>query len=86
MIFQVVGVDFNKPEDTLGDKSQVSYVSQGTNLPPKTQSNGVVYYYCVTSDYKRLEYRPNGSNKIFYRRKEAGTWLDWVEVLIVSQI
>ncbi|PTI23407.1 BppU family phage baseplate upper protein [Staphylococcus warneri] len=79
-IFQVVGVDFDKPEDTLGDKSQVFYVSQGTNLPPRTQSNGVVYYYCVTSDYKRLEYRPNGSNKIFYRRKEAGTWLDWVEV------
>ena len=37
-------------------------------------------YLVVTTDYKRIEYRPNGSNKIFYRRKEAGVWLDWKEV------
>lgn len=77
---QISEFDFDNPELIFGDKSQFAYVSSSLNYPNGSNSNGTVMYLVVTSDYKRIEYRPNGSNKIFYRRKEAGTWLDWKEV------
>ena len=77
---QLIGFDFNNPELIFGDKSQFAYVSGSLNYPNNSTSNGTVMYLVVTTDYKRIEYRPNGSNKIFYRRKEAGVWLDWKEV------
>lgn len=73
-------LDFDNPELMLGDKSQFVYVAASLNYPSGSGSNGVVTYLVVSSDYKRIEYRPNGLNKIFYRRKESGVWLDWKEV------
>ena len=77
---QLSGFDFDNPELIFGDKSQFAYVAGSLNYPNNSTSNGTVMYLVVTTDYKRIEYRPNGSNKIFYRRKEAGVWLDWKEV------
>ena len=77
---QINNFDFNNPELIFGDKSQFAYVAGSLNYPNNSTSNGTVMYLVVTTDYKRIEYRPNGSNKIFYRRKEAGVWLDWKEV------
>ena len=77
---QIYNFDFNNPELIFGDKSQFAYVSASLNYPNNSNTNGTVMYLVVTTDYKRIEYRPNGSNKIFYRRKEAGVWLDWKEL------
>ena len=77
---QLFGFDFNNPELIFGDKSQFAYVSGSLNYPNNSTSNGTVMYLVVTTDYKRIEYRPNGSNKIFYRRKESGVWTEWLEV------
>ena len=77
---QINNFDFNNPELIFGDKSQFAYVAGSLNYPNNSTSNGTVMYLVVTTDYKRIEYRPNGSNKIFYRRKEAGVWLDWKEI------
>src|SRR5699024_10056846 len=77
---QINNFDFNNPELIFGDKSQFAYVAGSLNYPNNSTLNGTVMYLVVTTDYKRIEYRPNGSNKIFYRRKEAGVWLDWKEV------
>ena len=77
---QLSGFDFDNPELLLGEKSQFIYVSSSLNYPIGSSVNGTVMYLVVTTDYKRIEYRPNGSNKIFYRRKEAGVWLDWKEL------
>ena len=77
---QVSGIDFDNIDATLGDKTQFIYVAGTTNYPPGSNSNGTIMYFVITAAYKRLEYRPNGSNKIFYRRKEADVWLDWTEV------
>ena len=76
-IKQLLRFDFDNPELSFGDKSQFAYVSQSLNYPVGSNMNGTVMYLVVTSAYKRIEYRPNGSNKVFYRRKEAGVWLDW---------
>lgn len=77
---QLNGIDLDNIDATLGDKSQFVYIAGATNYPPGINSNGTIMYFVITSAYKRLEYRPNGSNKIFYRRKEAGVWLDWNEI------
>ena len=77
---QLSEFDFDNPELIFGEKSQFAYVSSSLNYPISSRSNGTVMYLVVTADYKRIEYRPNGSNKIFYRRKEAGVWLDWKEI------
>ena len=77
---QLSEFDFDNPELIFGEKSQFAYVSGALNHPNNSTSNGTVMYLVVTTDYKRIEYRPNGSNKIFYRRKEAGVWLDWKEI------
>ena len=77
---QLNGIDLDNIDATLGDKSQFCYVAGATNSPPGGNSNGTIMYLVISSAYKRLEYRPNGNNKIFYRRKEAGEWLDWKEV------
>ena len=77
---QLSGFDFDNPELLLGEKSQFIYVSQSFNRPVGSNINGTVMYLVVTSAYKRIEYRPNGTNKIFYRSKEAGVWLDWKEL------
>ncbi|MBO3062710.1 BppU family phage baseplate upper protein [Mammaliicoccus fleurettii] len=77
---QLAEFDFDNPELMFGEKSQFAYVSSSLNYPIGSSGNGTVMYLVVTADYKRIEYRPNGSNKIFYRRKEAGVWLDWKEV------
>ena len=77
---QLSEFDFDNPELIFGEKSQFAYVSSSLNAPISSRSNGTVMYLVVTADYKRIEYRPNGSNKIFYRRKEAGVWLDWKEI------
>src|SRR5699024_5078050 len=33
-----------------------------------------------TDDYMKMEYRPYNSDRVFYRTKLNGTWLDWTEV------
>lgn len=77
---QLNGIDLDNIDAILGDKSQFVYAAGTTNYPPGSNSNGTIMYLVITSTYKRLEYRPNGSNKIFYRRKEADVWLDWKEI------
>ena len=77
---QLNRIDLDNIDATLGDKSQFVYIAGATNYPPGSNSNGTIMYFVITSTYKRLEYRPNGSNKIFYRRKEADVWLDWKEI------
>lgn len=77
---QLNGIDFDNIDAILGDKSQFVYAAGTTNYPPGSSTNGTIMYLVITSGYKRLEYRPNGSNKIFYRRKEADVWLDWEEI------
>ena len=72
--------DFNNPENTFGDKSQFAYVSGALNHPNNSTSNGTVMYLVVTTDYKRLEFRPNGINKIYIKQKNAGVWTEWLEV------
>ena len=79
---QLNGIDLDNIDAILGDKSQFVYASGTTNYPPGSKSNGTVMYLVITSAYKILEYRPNGSNKIFYRRKEADVWLDWKEITL----
>lgn len=76
-IKQINGLDFNNPEELLGDKSQFIYSSGSKNYIGNL--NGTVNYLVVTKDYKRIEYRPNGTNKVFYKNKEAGLWLDWYD-------
>lgn len=77
---QISRIDLDNIDATLGDKTQFIYAAGATNYPPGSNSNGTIMYFVITTAYKRLEYRPNGSNKIFYRRKEADVWLDWTEV------
>ena len=77
---QLSEFDFDNPELIFGEKSQFAYVTGSLNYPNNSTSNGTVMYLVVTTDYKRIEYRPDGSNKIFYRRKEAGVWTEWLEV------
>lgn len=74
---QISGLDFNNPEELLGEKSQFIYVSSSKNYIEN--SNGTVSYIVVTNNYKRIEYRPNGTNKVFYKNKEDGLWLDWYD-------
>ncbi|WP_204236148.1 BppU family phage baseplate upper protein [Mammaliicoccus sciuri] len=74
---QINGLDFNNPEEFLGDKSQFIYVAGTSNYIGNY--NGTVNYLVVTSGYKRIEYRPNGMNKVFYKNKENGVWLDWYD-------
>ena len=76
-IKQINGLDFNDPEELLGEKSQFIYVSDSKNYIEN--SNGTVSYIVVTNNYKRIEYRPNGTNKVFYKNKEDGLWLDWYD-------
>ena len=81
---QINGLDFNDPEAFLGDKSQFVYVAGALNYPIGSNLNGTITYMVVTADYKRIEYRPNGSNKVFYRCKEASVWTDWSEVSLIN--
>ncbi|MBJ6298066.1 phage baseplate upper protein, partial [Staphylococcus aureus] len=81
-IMQITGFDFNNPEQRIGDSTQFIYVSQAINYPRGVSTNGTVEYLVVTSDYKRMTYRPNGTNKVFVKRKEAGSWSDWSELAI----
>lgn len=74
---QINGLDFNNPEELLGDKSQFIYVAGSKNFI--ANSNGTVNYLVVTSNYKRIEFRPNGTNKVYYKNKENGIWLDWYD-------
>ena len=76
-IKQINGLDFNNPEELLGEKSQFIYVSGSKNYIENL--NGTVSYIVVTNSYKRIEYRPNGTNKVFYKNKEDGLWLDWYD-------
>ncbi|MBG3790820.1 hypothetical protein I4820_14455, partial [Staphylococcus aureus] len=52
------------------------------NYPRGASTNGTVEYLVVTSDYKRMTYRPNGTNKVFVKRKEVGSWSDWSELAL----
>ncbi|HDI1408514.1 TPA: phage baseplate upper protein [Staphylococcus aureus] len=79
-IMQITGFDFNNPEQRIGDSTQFIYVSQAINYPRGVSTNGTVEYLVVTSDYKRMTYRPNGTNKVFVKRKEAGSWSEWSEL------
>lgn len=81
-ITQITGFDFNNPEQRVGDSTQFIYVSQAINYPRGVSTNGIVEYLVVTSDYKRMTYRPNGTNKVFVKRKEAGSWSDWSELAL----
>lgn len=81
---QINGLDFNDPEALLGDKSQFVYVAGALNYPIGSNLNGTITYMVVTANYKRIEYRPNGSNKVFYRCKEAGVWTDWSEGSLIN--
>ncbi|HDZ5861721.1 TPA: phage baseplate upper protein [Staphylococcus aureus] len=81
-IMQITGFDFNNPEQRIGDSTQFIYVSQAINYPRGVSTNGTVEYLVVTSDYKRMTYRPNGTNKVFVKRKEAGSWSEWSELAI----
>ncbi|HCV4620228.1 TPA: BppU family phage baseplate upper protein, partial [Staphylococcus aureus] len=81
-ITQITGFDFNNPEQRIGDSTQFIYVSQAINYPRGVSTNGTVEYLVVTSDYKRMTYRPNGTNKVFVKRKEAGSWSDWSELAL----
>lgn len=81
-IMQITGFDFNNPEQRIGDSTQFIYVSQAINYPRGVSTNGIVEYLVVTSDYKRMTYRPNGTNKVFVKRKEAGSWSDWSELAL----
>ncbi|HDF3620476.1 TPA: BppU family phage baseplate upper protein, partial [Staphylococcus aureus] len=63
-IMQITGFDFNNPEQRIGDSTQFIYVSQAINYPRGVSTNGTVEYLVVTSDYKRMTYRPNGTNKV----------------------
>lgn len=81
-IMQITGFDFNNPEQRIGDSTQFIYVSQAINYPRDVSTNGTVEYLVVTSDYKRMTYRPNGTNKVFVKRKEAGSWSEWSELAI----
>ena len=83
-VAQLNGFDFNNPEATFGDKSQFAYISSGLNPPFAGGTNGTLNYIVVTSAYKRMEYRPNGSNRIFYRRKEADVWQSWSEGALID--
>ncbi|HFE5736698.1 TPA: phage baseplate upper protein, partial [Staphylococcus aureus] len=57
-ITQITGFDFNNPEQRVGDSTQFIYVSQAINYPRGVSTNGIVEYLVVTSDYKRMTYRP----------------------------
>ncbi|NGW10611.1 hypothetical protein G6Y63_03635, partial [Staphylococcus aureus] len=81
-IMQITGFDFNNPEQRIGDSTQFIYVSQAINYPRGASTNGTVEYLVVTSDYKRMTYRPNGTNKVFVKRKEVGSWSDWSELAL----
>ena len=85
-ITQITGFDFNNPEQRVGDSTQFIYVSQAINYPRGVSTNGIVEYLVVTSDYKRMTYRPNGTNKVFVKRKEAGSWSDWSELALMITI
>lgn len=71
-IMQITGFDFNNPEQRIGDSTQFIYVSQAINYPRDVSTNGTVEYLVVTSDYKRMTYRPNGTNKVFVKKKRSG--------------
>ncbi|UXV48985.1 BppU family phage baseplate upper protein (plasmid) [Staphylococcus aureus] len=75
---QINNLDFNNPDLLLGNKTQMVYVANATNHPGA--SNGTVTYEVVTSDYKRLTYRPNSLNKIFIKSKDGGTWSKWQQL------
>ncbi|HDK5702846.1 BppU family phage baseplate upper protein [Staphylococcus coagulans] len=81
-ITQVTRFDFNNPEQKIGDSTQFIYVSQAINYPVGVSTDGTVEYLVMNSDCKRMTYRPNGTNRVFVKRKEDDLWSDWSELAI----
>ena len=72
-------IDLDNPELII-DKTCFVYVSVVENPPKSSATNGFLFFYIRTADYMKMEYRPYNSDRIFYRTKSNGTWLDWTEV------
>ena len=72
-------IDLDNPELII-DKTCFVYVSGVENPPKSSATNGFLFFYIRTADYMKMEYRPYNSDRVFYRTKFNGTWLDWTEV------
>ena len=72
-------IDLDNPELII-DKTCFVYVSVVENPPKSSATNGFLFFYIRTADYMKMEYRPYNSDRVFYRTKFNGTWLDWTEV------
>lgn len=83
------GLDFDNPESVLGNKTVFGYVGTSSNHPnviPAVSSTGFFKYFVRTQNYKKIEYRPFNSNRVFERTKHAGTWKEWSEVFTDESI
>ena len=72
-------IDLDNPELII-DKTCFVYVSVVENPPKSSATNGFLFFYIRNADYMKMEYRPYNSDRVFYRTKFNGTWLDWTEV------
>lgn len=80
-----VGVDFNNPEEVLGNKTLFGYTASSTNNPNRSSGNGYFKYFVRTTGYMKLEYMPFNSDKMFQKTKQAGIWGDWVEIVTATE-
>lgn len=72
------GVDLNNPELTLGEKTLFARLSSTVNSPTK-QTSAYLKYLVRDKGYKRMEYSPIDSNKLFVRTQNNGVWTNWSE-------
>ena len=72
-------IDLDNPELII-DKTCFVYVTLVENPPESSATNGFLFFYIRTADYMKMEYRPYNSDRVFYRTKFNGTWLDWTGV------
>ncbi|WP_449125767.1 BppU family phage baseplate upper protein [Staphylococcus chromogenes] len=75
---QISNLDFNSPDTILGDKTQMLYVSNAINHPGV--ANGTLFQEVVTTNYKRLTFKPNGQNNVFIKSKDNGVWSGWQQL------
>ncbi len=77
-------LDLNNPEYTL-TKTSFVYVTGASNQPYGVSNSGFLFFYKNGYDEIKMEYRPSGSDKVYYKSKSSGYWSNWTEAQGESQ-
>ncbi|MCS5082713.1 hypothetical protein L2V43_15370, partial [Staphylococcus aureus] len=75
--------NWQKAKITKDDGKIMQITGFDFNNPEQRIGDSTQFIYVSQAiDYKRMTYRPNGTNKVFVKRKEAGSWSEWSELAI----